>query len=230
MKYIHKKTLRDEVRIKIQEAILNGKLVSGERIIETKIAEELGVSQSPVREAIRELTLMGLVENAPFTGTYVRVVTKKYVEDIYVMRAELEEYATREATRHMGEEELEKLRLVLEQMENSVRDKNVDDFTRYDNEFHKVILETANNSLLERFWELGLPHWTYVTTCRMVDDDFETEMEIHYDIYESMANRDALKAAKLAKENVLALKDKILAKINLDDYRLNGEQSRFEQI
>ncbi len=210
-------TMRDEVRIRIQDAILNKRLAPGERIVETKIAEELGVSQSPVREAIRELELMGLVESKPFLGTYVKVMTKKDINDVYVMRAELEEYATTEATKNIDEKSLENLKNLLIKMDASVKNKNFEEYTKYDNEFHKAILEAADNSMLERFWKLGLLQWTFVTTSRITEKDFKLEIKIHNEIYESMVKRDAQKAGSQAKDNVLKLKDKILLKIKLDE-------------
>ncbi|KZL89263.1 GntR family transcriptional regulator [Clostridium magnum] len=77
MNSIKKSTLRNEVSRKIRELIFNNELKRGERIVETRIAKELGVSQSPVREAIRKLELMGLIENKPFLGCFVKKLTKK---------------------------------------------------------------------------------------------------------------------------------------------------------
>ena len=90
-KPIEKRPLyRDEIRNAIKKSIMLGELKPGDRIIETRWARELGVSQSPVREAIRELEMIGLVENIPYQGCFVRKVTKKDMKDSYKVRLYLE--------------------------------------------------------------------------------------------------------------------------------------------
>ena len=86
MKTIKKKKLKDEVRISIQNAIINGELKPGDRIVETRLATDMGVSQAPVREALKELEHVGLIENRPYQGTYVKQLTTKELRDAYDAR------------------------------------------------------------------------------------------------------------------------------------------------
>ena len=79
----HRKVFREEIRNAIRDAIFAGELRPGDRIIETFWAKELGVSQGPVREAIRDLEALGLVETVPFKGSRVRTLTEKDVRDNY---------------------------------------------------------------------------------------------------------------------------------------------------
>ena len=84
---------REEIKEALMEAIVSGELAPGERIVETRWAKELGVSQSPIREAIRELEMIGLVENIPYKGCIVRKLTRKDIEDTYKVRIALETMA-----------------------------------------------------------------------------------------------------------------------------------------
>src|SRR5437016_12427626 len=96
--------LREQVKELILERILNETYRPGERLVETRIAAELGTSQAPVREALRDLELLRFVESAPFRGARVREVSKEELIEIYPVRAALEEVAAREAaTRLEGE-------------------------------------------------------------------------------------------------------------------------------
>ena len=93
----HRQVFREEIRNAIREAIFSGKLNPGDRIIETYWAKELGVSQGPVREAIRDLEAMGLVETVPFKGSRIRTLTEKDVRDNYSVRICLESKSIRDA-------------------------------------------------------------------------------------------------------------------------------------
>lgn len=90
-----KATLRREIREYIQRQIAAGRFQAGDRIVETQLAKELGVSQAPVREAILELAAMGLLEERPYSGSFVRKLTVEDIEGIYNTRAFLDEYAAK---------------------------------------------------------------------------------------------------------------------------------------
>src|SRR5215210_5269143 len=90
--------LRDQVKDALVERILDGFYGPGERIVEMRVAEEFGVSQAPVREALRELELLRLVVSEPFRGARVREVSAEELREIYPVRAALEEVAARSAT------------------------------------------------------------------------------------------------------------------------------------
>src|SRR6201989_3043758 len=93
--------LRDQIKDAILERILAGDYAPGERIVETRIAQEFGVSQAPVREALRELEQMRFIVSEPFRGARVREVTKEELAEITPVRAALEELAAREAALKM---------------------------------------------------------------------------------------------------------------------------------
>ncbi|MBV9363092.1 MAG: GntR family transcriptional regulator, partial [Solirubrobacterales bacterium] len=90
-------TLRDQIKQVLLERIVDGTYAPGERIVEIRVAQELGVSQAPVREALRELELLRLVESEPFRGARVRGAGPEEIVEIYPVRAALEEVAAQEA-------------------------------------------------------------------------------------------------------------------------------------
>ena len=106
---LRRTTLRDEIKDRIVERILDGTYGPGDRIVESQVATEFGTSQAPVREALRELEAMRFVETQPHRGARVREVTSDELIQIYPVRAALEEVAGREAAVRMSDEQLSAL-------------------------------------------------------------------------------------------------------------------------
>src|SRR5215212_1684620 len=98
-----RRVLREEIREQLIDDILTGRLPPGTRIIETRLAQEFGVSQAPVREALRDLELFGFVISSPFRGTQVREISTEDLVDIYPIRAALEGIAARSAATRIDE-------------------------------------------------------------------------------------------------------------------------------
>src|SRR5215212_1736713 len=98
-----RRVLREEIRERLIDDILSGRLSPGTRIVETRLAQELGVSQAPVREALRDLELFGFVISSPFRGTQVREISNDDLVDIYPIRAALEGIAARSAATRIDE-------------------------------------------------------------------------------------------------------------------------------
>lgn len=153
-----KATLRKKIRDYIQQQIASGRFKPGDRIVETQMARELGVSQAPVREAILELAAMGLLEERPYSGSFVRKLTAADIEDIYNTRAFLDEYAARRAAQRIGPEQLEKMEALLRGMDEA---ENPHDFVEKDIAFHAMVVEAAGSPALKKVWDsLRLVEWT----------------------------------------------------------------------
>src|SRR5215216_3067595 len=115
---IARTVLREQVRDVLLERILRGDLEPGERLVETRLARELGTSQAPVREALRDLELLRLVESEPFRGSRVRAVDDSQLLPVFPVRAALEELAASEAARN-ADRDVEALDRELEAMRNA---------------------------------------------------------------------------------------------------------------
>ena len=114
---LSKRLLRDQVSQYIKEAILQWELQPGDRIVETQIAHQLGVSQAPVREAIRQLEFSGLIEQIPYCGTYVKKVTLEEIENFYQVRGALEILAVRQAVRHITPSQMEQVEQAIQALQ-----------------------------------------------------------------------------------------------------------------
>ena len=149
-----KETLRKRIRNYIQHQIASGRFQAGDRIVETQLARELNVSQAPVREAILELAAMGLLEERPYSGSFVRKLT---AED-YNTRAFLDEYAARQAARNITEQQLVEMEALLQRMDEA---EDYQALAEMDMEFHAMVVDAAGSPALKRTWEnLRLVEWT----------------------------------------------------------------------
>jgi DNA-binding GntR family transcriptional regulator len=161
---IVRRVLREEIKEYLIDAILRGQLRTGDRIIETRIAQDLGVSQTPVREALRDLELLGFVTSEPFRGTRVRAFTHEELVQIYPIRAAIEGVAARAAATRITTEQL----LALEEQIDRMREASElgDEATAIEADiaFHRIIVEASGNRLLEQFWtSLSLATTTFLT-------------------------------------------------------------------
>src|ERR1044071_7575938 len=106
---IRRRVFREEIREQLIDDILSGRLKPGTRIVETRLAQEFGVSQAPVREALRDLELFGFVTSSPFRGPHVKEIPPEELREIYPIRAALEAVAARAAATRIDDETLARL-------------------------------------------------------------------------------------------------------------------------
>lgn len=140
--------LRDVVFNTLRDAILKGDFAPGERLMEKQLAERLGVSRTPIREAIRKLELEGLVMMMPRKGAEVASVTGKDISDVLEVRATLEALAVKLACKKMSEQDFEELVTVNEAFKKAAMEKDVKTLIEKDIEFHDVIFHSSNNDKL----------------------------------------------------------------------------------
>jgi DNA-binding GntR family transcriptional regulator len=152
MTAIARTVLREQVKDVLLQRIVSGELEPGERLVETRIAQELGTSQAPVREALRDLELLRLVESEPFRGARVRVFGEEEMIEVYPVRASLEELAARLAAEKLGGD-VSALEVELEAMKEAVRRDDTNALVQHDIAFHRLIVEAAGNSVLEQCWK-----------------------------------------------------------------------------
>ncbi|MFF5075866.1 GntR family transcriptional regulator [Actinoplanes sp. NPDC000266] len=145
-------TLSEGIRDGLVELIVSGRIKSGERLIETKIAADFGTSQAPVREALRELEGLGLVESRPRRGRHVLPFVEQTIREAYVVRAALEEAATRLAMLN-GKLPLEEMRGDVDEMYRRATAADVRGIGQASARFHRRVVLASSNFLLERAWE-----------------------------------------------------------------------------
>jgi DNA-binding GntR family transcriptional regulator len=140
--------LRDVVFNFLREAILSGELMPGERLMENQLAERIGVSRTPIREAIRKLELEGLVEMVPRKGAQVASMTKKGIKDVLEVRSALEELAVRLACERIVDEQILELKAVNKEFSSAVENRDIQVMVDKDVEFHDIIFKVADNNKL----------------------------------------------------------------------------------
>ena len=136
-----KYSLRGRVFHKIRDDILNGKYKEGEELKEVTIGEELGVSRTPVREALRQLELEGLVQIIPNRGAFVTGIQAKDVEDIYMIRSKLEGLCARWACSHITKEQLDQMEENVYLAEFHAKKGNLTQMAELDNQFHRILYD-----------------------------------------------------------------------------------------
>ncbi len=140
--------LRDVVFNTLRDAILRGDLEPGERLMEIALANRLGVSRTPIREAIRKLELEGLVVMIPRRGAQVASITQKDLQDVLEVRTSLEELAVRLACERILPEQLDQMREALKTFETALKGTDVAVIARADVDFHDVIFSATENARL----------------------------------------------------------------------------------
>ncbi|MCD8349075.1 MAG: GntR family transcriptional regulator [Planctomycetaceae bacterium] len=224
IKQLRKRPLfSQEIRDTIQRAILNEELKPGDRVVETRWARELGVSQSPVREAIRELEMMGLVESRPYQGAFVRTIDKSSIVDTYNVRRGLESVGIEAAVGKITDQQLVEIYIVMREMEQAVKDGNYELFVEKDGLFHEKILQVSGNKLLMQLWnQCKIREFTRISTyMSKIGVDFLAQR--HGTMYEALAKRDAIAAVASVNEHFEFLIEQMQG-IDLEDLqnRPNG--------
>jgi DNA-binding GntR family transcriptional regulator len=195
---VSRTVLREQVRELLLQRILSHQYAPGERLVETRIAHELGISQAPVREALRELESLRFVESAAFKGTWVREISDTELAEVYPIRAALEDVAARAAAVRLGgdvgalEREIaamEQAAGVREQVEHDVR-------------FHRLIVEASGNTRLAELWDgLQVEARTMITALRTGLDPVEIARR-HEPIVAALRREDADAAGLEARRHV----------------------------
>ena len=189
--------IREELTEYFKDAILSGKLGPGDRIVETQWARKLGISQSPVRDALRALESMGLVHTIPYQGTYVSQITFQDLIDAHTIRGNIEALAVHYAINRITDEDLSKMRTLLIEMEDAGKHDNLNLYVHKDTEFHKTIVSLSQKKMLIRLFEqCNVYEWTYYGT-RFSSLDLIQLAKRHESIYNALAARNEDKAKEL---------------------------------
>ena len=182
--------LRDRIKDLIIQRILDGTYGPGDRIREMTLAAELGTSQAPVREAMRDLEAMRFIESIPYKGARVRLVTTDELAETYPVRATLEELAGTMAAAHADPELLANLGAELDAMRRCAQAGELHEQLLHDVRFHELIVEAAHNSVLLDAWRaLRIEARTLVSVIKS-DSDLMSIAETHQVILDAARAAD----------------------------------------
>jgi DNA-binding GntR family transcriptional regulator len=187
--------LRAQIKDVILQRIVSHEYPPGARLIETRIAQELGVSQAPVREALRDLEQLGCVVHEPFRGCSVRAFSVEELLEAFPVRAALEALAARLAAATITEDELLQLADLVETMRAAARRGDAHDQSQANAAFHATIVRAARNATLERQWSFLEPFSRTFLTVSQPGLDLLALSERHVPILDALRARDGDAAA-----------------------------------
>ncbi len=208
------KPLRELVLEALREAILNGTLQPRERLMEIQLADELGVSRTPIREALRKLELEGFIIMVPRKGAYVADFSLRDLEDIFEVRKSLEGLAAELAAERVTEEELVKLEQLLKEKSKAIENNDMQKLLDVDTAFHEKLYEASRNERLrsmisnlreqiERFRIASLQY----------PGRMKRSLEEHYQILDAIQRRDGETANRLAHAHIENVETILLDKL-----------------
>lgn len=189
--------LSDQAYFLIRRSILSGELEPGDRIVESEVAREHGVSQAPVREAVKRLVHEGLVTHVPRRGSYITKISEEEAEQARQVRTVLEELAARHAAGRVDGEALAAMEQDVEAMRRAAADGDIVRFRECDIDFHRKVCEASGNGFLVRLWGVMEPS---LRALRAVSDpmysgDRAAMAERHAHLLDILCADDAEKAA-----------------------------------
>lgn len=195
--------LRDVVFNTLREAILKGELKPGERLMELQLASKLGVSRTPIREAIRMLEQEGLAVTIPRKGAQVAKMTEKDMEDVLQIREVLDELAVSLACDNMSNIEIRDLEEQMYQFENSIKLGDIKSLAQSDVNFHDVIYRaTGNTKLITLLNNIREQIYRYRVEYLKDEKAYPTLIKEHRAIVEALKKNNKLKATEAMKIHV----------------------------
>ncbi|MDF2723765.1 MAG: GntR family transcriptional regulator [Paenibacillus sp.] len=187
---IQKQNISEELVKYIKQQIISGELNPGDRIVETKLARELGVSQTPVREAIRHLHGEGVITIVPNKGPMVRTLDMKDVFEIYSVRSMLEGLAIRLATQNATDEQVGEVEQCYEQMKLKLHDDSVVSLLPDSSRIHQIIIDLSNHARLINMYQSIAFQIALVNRLLGAKSTKQKEVDQHLELVEVLKNRD----------------------------------------
>lgn len=195
--------LRDVVFTTLREAILRGNLKPGERLMEIQLAKKLGVSRTPIREAIRKLELEGLVVMIPRKGAEVAKITEKDLNDVLEVRCALEELAVELACRNITAEQIERMKQLLDEFKSAMSGNDVTSIAEKDVAFHDVIFtSTHNRRLIQLISNLSEQMYRYRVEYLKNPQGHAQLVKEHEEIIDNLERKDVEQAKKNIKKHI----------------------------
>jgi DNA-binding GntR family transcriptional regulator len=200
---IEREVLSARVKDRVLRWILEGELAPGSRIVETRVARQLGTSQAPVREALRDLATLGFVEIRPYQGSRVRRPTAGELREAITVRGELEALAGRLAAPRITAATMRELDGLFREMAEAGERGDAHEQAVHNTQFHGIIVRAAGNRALERLWAMLEPFGRTYVTASMPGVDLRWLGERHREIIEALRDHDSERAAAALRQHAV---------------------------
>ncbi len=207
-------TLREQIVDFIKDSIVSGRLKPGERVPESEIAENLGISRTPIREAFRQLESEGFITVTPRKGAVVSPITDRDVKEFYEIKSLLEGYAARTACDKMTDKDIKRLEALNASMVKCEAKEDFKGFFRYDNDFHATFLRACgNDKLLTLVHALVQQFERFRMTALSLPGRMEVSLRQHSDIIDAFKQMNATKVETLVMANAEKGRDLLVEEI-----------------
>ena len=204
---VEREVLSTQVKERILTWIVQGDLPPGSRLVETRLAQQLGTSQAPIREALRDLATLGFIETKPYKGSWVRKPSKRELIEAVEVRAELEALAARLAAVRRTDDCVLELEELLAAMAAAADEGDPYEQAQKNARFHARIIEAADNETLQRHWSMLEPFGRTYVTASLAGIDLHYLGDRHQGILDAIRDRDPELAAQLAKVHAEEVKE-----------------------
>lgn len=200
---VEPRTLKENVTEILRQSIIDGSLAPGTEFNQAQLAEKLGVSRGPIREAVGVLEQEGLIQSTPYKGIVVTSLTVRSIEELYDVRVALETTAVQRGIQRMGSEDVDHLQHNVEQMRLAARQEDLEQLTSLDLEFHEYIVRMAGNQLLHKLWkQLEVSVRRCLHTRHTIYDSLDEIIGTHPLIIQAIAARDEALAVQTLHEHI----------------------------
>jgi DNA-binding GntR family transcriptional regulator len=187
----------------LRNSIIEARFPGGYRLVESELQRRFGISRAPIRESFRVLEREGLLSSIPRKGTFVRLITKKDVEEHFPVRALLEGYAARLSCAHAKEKDIEAMELSFYRMTQAKEEKRYRDYLTYHSEYHDMLIRTCkNDTLIDMLVSLRRQAMWIVYLYRYIIESSEHELEIHRHILDLLISRNAAEIELLVRKHI----------------------------
>ena len=215
--------LNERVYRRIRDSVLAGSFTPGSRLDEQSLADDLGVSRTPIREAIGKLTKEGLVEHRPYQGNFIRAFSAKQVNDLYEVRATLEALAVRLAVPHLTDAQVEEFRVILDAGQDALDRDDLGGYGAADRRFHGMIAAlSGNETLVESLSRLALQ--IQIVRAAANQDPAVVRETAHQraEIVAAFRTRDVAAAERLLTEHIDGVRRAVVAQIEASEQAEEG--------
>jgi DNA-binding GntR family transcriptional regulator len=214
MRVAKRKSLREEVYDSLKKSILHGKLKGGQRLIEEQLANQIGISRTPVREAFHKLERDELVTRLPKGGFGVREFTKEDVEEIFGIRSALESYAAYLATLHISPEKISNLEKKIEETEKALKSGDDDKVVQLHTEFHDLLYKSCwSKKLIEMINNFRDYFYRYRSALLHTEKGIHDSIEDHRHMLEAMKKKNPRLVERLVRNHLARGKEIIIKEI-----------------
>lgn len=207
------RTLSDEVTTRLRDAIRSGNIPAGSRLVEQEVAEQLGVSRVPVREAIQTLVDEGMVRKSPHRGAYVYLPTADEIDEISSLRVVLERFVVERVIQNWSSEHEERLRAIVASMRAGMQEGDYRRVYEQDYAFHLALWEIANHSILMEVvsgLRSRVSRFLYEATSVLPQEWAHRHVDSHDEMIDVLKSGDVDAAQREISQHILAAKQRIL--------------------